>query len=267
MKNKHGLHSASHNPEVFRLFCDLASEFELEDLMQVMVERYWDNSNLRELSGTMEDVIDERRGPNNYKLRAECLNDIWNLFSLIDVESYTIENIGFSDALLSFSCKDDWFHIDHMLDRVNDSHVMRETLAYADDYTGDRDATYSYRESDDPHVYDQSLNMYRVMSLISDFNKNFRTNYTSIKSFNEGEEVRSLEKNIDNKIYNGDLRFDIGKIKGLDQPVTISKGHDHNLDSPYAIDVRDTSYWYAEEEDRDSDFDKLRSIVFENQIN
>tara|TARA_Y100001938_G_scaffold132072_1_gene189971 strand:- start:6769 stop:6996 length:228 start_codon:yes stop_codon:yes gene_type:complete len=60
---------------------------------------------------------------------------------------------------------------------------------------------------------------------------------------------------------NGDLSFDIEKIESFDVPITVSKEYDSNLDYPFAIDVEDTSYWYAEQEERDSDFEKLKSIV------
>lgn len=196
MKNKHGLHSASHNSEVFKSFCDLASEFSKEDLLETLISRYWDDQDLKGISIAMEEVLDERREPNKYKLRAECLNDVMDLFDLIEVESYTIENIGFSDVLLSFSSKDDWFHIDNMLEGISDSHVMRETLAHADDYTGDRDASYYYTEDGDVVQYKQSLSMYGVMRLICDFNKSFRTNYTSIKSFNEGANQKTIKRNV-----------------------------------------------------------------------
>ncbi len=60
---------------------------------------------------------------------------------------------------------------------------------------------------------------------------------------------------------NRDLSFDIEKIKSFDVPITVSKGYDSNLDYPLAIDVEDTSYWYAEQEERDADFKRLKYIV------
>lgn len=66
-------------------------------------------------------------------------------------------------------------------------------------------------------------------------------------------------KNIE--FNNGDLSFDIEKIESFDVPITVSKEYDSNLDYPFAIDVEDTSYWYAEQEERDADFEKLKSIV------
>ena len=41
---------------------------------------------------------------------------------------------------------------------------------------------------------------------------------------------------------NGDLAFDLEKIKGFDAPITIAKAFDENLDVPFAIDVEDGSY-------------------------
>ena len=63
------------------------------------------------------------------------------------------------------------------------------------------------------------------------------------------------------KFNNGDLSFDIEKIESFDVPITVSKEYDSNLDYPFAIDVEDTSYWYAEQEERDADFEKLKSFV------
>jgi len=60
---------------------------------------------------------------------------------------------------------------------------------------------------------------------------------------------------------NGDLSFDIEKIESFDVPITVSKEYDSNLDYPFAIDVEDTSYWYAEQEERDADFEKLKYIL------
>lgn len=63
------------------------------------------------------------------------------------------------------------------------------------------------------------------------------------------------------RFNNGDLSNDIQKIESFDLPITVAKAVDFNLDYPYAIDVEDSSYWYANEEERDEDFEKLKSIV------
>lgn len=60
---------------------------------------------------------------------------------------------------------------------------------------------------------------------------------------------------------NGDLSFDIQKIESFDVPIVVGKSYDENLDYPFALDVEDTSYWYAEREQRDEDFDKLKHII------
>jgi hypothetical protein len=47
----------------------------------------------------------------------------------------------------------------------------------------------------------------------------------------------------------------------FDAPISISKEYDSNLDYPYAIDVEDCSYWYAEQKERDEDYQKLKLFV------
>jgi hypothetical protein len=66
---------------------------------------------------------------------------------------------------------------------------------------------------------------------------------------------------MDIKFNNGDLSWDIKKIKNFDAPITISKSYDDNLDYPFGIDVEDSSYWYAEQKDRDEDFRNLKKVV------
>lgn len=63
------------------------------------------------------------------------------------------------------------------------------------------------------------------------------------------------------KFNNGDLNFDIQKIESFDAPITVAKSFEPTLDCPYALDVEDTTYWYAEEKERDEDFEKLKSVV------
>ena len=64
-----------------------------------------------------------------------------------------------------------------------------------------------------------------------------------------------------NKFHNGDLSFEIEKIKSFDAPISISKEYDANLDYPFAIDVEDNSYFYPEQKERDEDYEKLKLIV------
>ncbi len=63
------------------------------------------------------------------------------------------------------------------------------------------------------------------------------------------------------KFNNGDLSTDFQKIISFDVPITVSKEYDSNLDYPFAIDVEDTSYFYAEEEERNEDFEKLKELI------
>jgi hypothetical protein len=63
------------------------------------------------------------------------------------------------------------------------------------------------------------------------------------------------------KFNNGDLNFEIEKIKSFDAPISISKEFDKNLDYPFAIDIEDESYFYANQDERDFDYELLKSIV------
>jgi len=60
---------------------------------------------------------------------------------------------------------------------------------------------------------------------------------------------------------NQDLTFDMEKIKSFDTPIKMGVSYDANLDYPFAIDIEDTSYWYAKQEERDKDFEKLKSNI------
>ncbi len=70
---------------------------------------------------------------------------------------------------------------------------------------------------------------------------------------------------------NGDLNFDLDKIKLNQESIendinkmAISKEEDFNLDFPYLIDVEDTSYSYATEEERNNDYEELCKILTKN---
>jgi len=63
------------------------------------------------------------------------------------------------------------------------------------------------------------------------------------------------------KFNNADLEFYIDKIQSFDVPITVAKAFDDNLDYPYAIDVEDESFFYISQVERDTDFDKLKSVV------
>ena len=63
------------------------------------------------------------------------------------------------------------------------------------------------------------------------------------------------------KFNNADLEFYIDKIQSFDVPITVAKAFDDNLDYPYAMDVEDESFFYISQVERDTDFDKLKSVV------
>jgi hypothetical protein len=72
-------------------------------------------------------------------------------------------------------------------------------------------------------------------------------------------------------ITNGDLNFELDKIKWNQESIendihkmAVSKEEDFNLDFPYLIDVEDTSYSYATEEERNSDYETLCIILSNN---
>ena len=72
---------------------------------------------------------------------------------------------------------------------------------------------------------------------------------------------------------NGDLSFDLDKIiwnqESIETDLTkmaVNKAEDFNLDQPYAIDVEDTSYFYANEKERDEDFDLLCEALTKSSI-
>ena len=94
MKNKHGfLNNNGHNKSVFENFCNATSEFEAEDLLEILFNRYWDDSDLIEVTDLIDDILKEERGSIRYKLRAECLNDVLELFKLVRVECYSLQHL------------------------------------------------------------------------------------------------------------------------------------------------------------------------------
>lgn len=177
MKNKHGfLNNNGHNKSVFENFCNATSGFEAEDLLEILFNRYWDDSDLIKVTDLIDDILREEREPRRYKLRAECLHDVIELLKLIRVEDYSIVNAGMSDVVLSFSSKEDWFKIDEKFLEIPDSHVMRETFTYERDYTGDRNVTYRM-ESGNEIV--KGLSYRRAMICIDNCSRSF-----DIESFN-----------------------------------------------------------------------------------
>jgi len=62
-------------------------------------------------------------------------------------------------------------------------------------------------------------------------------------------------------LNNQDLAFDMERILSMDFPIVISMEHDANLDSPFAIDIEDNSYFYANEAEYNSDYLNLYSML------
>lgn len=63
------------------------------------------------------------------------------------------------------------------------------------------------------------------------------------------------------RLKNRDLAFDMERILSMDLPIVISMEHDANLDYPFAIDIEDNSYFYANEDERNSDYLNLYSML------
>jgi len=61
--------------------------------------------------------------------------------------------------------------------------------------------------------------------------------------------------------HNGDLAFDLEKIKGYDKP-KIKKDSYENEDVVYTIEVNDNSYMYFGKKERDKDYKTLSDIIF-----
>jgi hypothetical protein len=59
---------------------------------------------------------------------------------------------------------------------------------------------------------------------------------------------------------NDDLAFEIEEIKKLAPPITVSKEMELDFDCPYALDIETISYWYAEQAERDADYELLKTI-------
>ena len=76
----------------------------------------------------------------SYKLRAECLPDI---IQFINKTHFHIDNIildkDFTDVELEFTSCFDINYLKQILEiRIEDSHVMQETLQLIENYTGER---------------------------------------------------------------------------------------------------------------------------------
>ncbi len=70
------------------------------------------------------------------------------------------------------------------------------------------------------------------------------------------------EINTDNKQFsNSDLISDLERILSYNKPISVGKAFDSNLEHPFAIDVEENSFFYANGEDRDSDYKLLINIL------
>ena len=74
---------------------------------------------------------------------------------------------------------------------------------------------------------------------------------------------QEIEVYFEVKFSNTDLQFAIERLRSFDPPITVTKATDENLENCFAIDVEDQSFWYENESDRDSDFEKLRAVLTE----
>lgn len=80
----------------------------------------------------------------SYKFRAECVADVAELINNMYPDSdgkwqrITIEPLLFPDIVVTLEATSTVEQIRKIMDRVPDSHVMRETLSEAETYTGER---------------------------------------------------------------------------------------------------------------------------------
>lgn len=58
-------------------------------------------------------------------------------------------------------------------------------------------------------------------------------------------------------LSNGDLAFDLEKIKDYHRPKLVKSSFENDGETTYTIEVLDNSYFYVNVEDRDEDFRKL----------
>lgn len=74
-----------------------------------------------------------------YKLRAECQNDIDQLFKKIKVSHVFIESENrFPDVYVEFTSEKSIGDIINIMHQIDNSHVMIETIETIEKYTGER---------------------------------------------------------------------------------------------------------------------------------
>lgn len=76
-----------------------------------------------------------------YKMRAEAPVDFTRAWTTIAMQTWTVtggNSIGTGDCEIVFRSKWSLAHIKRVLELITDGHVMAETVAYLDEYTGQR---------------------------------------------------------------------------------------------------------------------------------
>lgn len=78
-----------------------------------------------------------------YKMRAECKLDVARVIAAVEMFSFTaqrfsLEETIFPDIEIEFVSPTPLRRIKKIIENLSDSHVMVETIALADEYTGER---------------------------------------------------------------------------------------------------------------------------------
>jgi len=73
-----------------------------------------------------------------YKFRAECLHDIKLLMGLVLVSQFKIESTLFPDCTAEITTELSIADLKKAMRKIPDSHVMLETIAPLNEYTGER---------------------------------------------------------------------------------------------------------------------------------
>lgn len=91
-----------------------------------------------------------------YKLRAECLSDVVNLLKILKTSSFLIETMenNLPDVELTFITAYNFIEVAGFISKVEDSHVMLQSLNIYDHYTGERDE----------NIYALQLKMYQQIT-------------------------------------------------------------------------------------------------------
>lgn len=79
---------------------------------------------------------------NTFKMRAESPIDFFNAWQNVAMATYTVTGgnlMGMGDCEIVFESEWSLARIIDALDGVQDGHVMRETVQYIAEYTGERE--------------------------------------------------------------------------------------------------------------------------------